>query len=120
MDIRQAVDFAVFDGFVADEEWCREVVRIYRQDWTPAQRETGTVAELAAAVNLARKQVDPESEEFVTQGKRTDLEERPSNTRKSNGSVDKPGILRRLARERPDLLDRVEVGESAPGIAGPE
>lgn len=49
----------------------------------------------------------------MAQGVRTDLKEHPSNTRKSNGSVDAPGILRRLARSRPDLLDRVETGERA-------
>ena len=103
------------------EEWCREVVRIYRQDWTPAQRETGTVAELAAAVDLARRQADPEAEEFVAQGVRTDLKEPVGNTDKlKHERSSNPGILRRLARSRPDLLGRVETGELSPNAAAVE
>ena len=66
-----------------------------------------------AAVAIARRQADPESNEFVdpagaaVKGKG----KRPSNTRPLNGSVDKPGTLRRLARSHPDLLARVESGE---------
>ncbi|CRI63749.1 hypothetical protein THIOKS11520005 [Thiocapsa sp. KS1] len=104
------------------EEWCREVVRIYRHDWTPKQRETGTVAELAAAVELARRQVDPEAEEFVDpkgaaapKGERVGITNPLEETKNSN-----PGILRRLARSRPDLLDKVETGELSPNAAAVE
>jgi hypothetical protein len=72
-------------------------------------------------VQLARKQIDPESDEFVTQGKRTDLEHRVNTAKSRNDERNtKPGILRRLARERPDLLDRVEVGELTANAAAVE
>ena len=64
-------------------------------------------------VASARRQTDPASPEFVdpagaaVKGKG----KRPSNTRPLNGSVDKPGTLRRLARSHFDLLARVESGE---------
>ncbi|CRI62868.1 hypothetical protein THIOKS11020004 [Thiocapsa sp. KS1] len=76
-----------------------------------AQRETGTVAELAAAVDLARRQADPDAEEFVAQGVRTDLKEHRVNATKLNDRNQQPGILRRLARSRPDLLGKVETGD---------
>ena len=65
----------------------------------------GGIGEL---VDRARSQVDPESTEYVTQGKRTDLEEHRVNNTKLNDRNQHSGILRRLARERPDLLDRIE------------
>ncbi len=69
----------------------------------------------------ARAQADPESVEYVKQGTRSDLKsERPSNARRLNGCVDKPGILRRLARERPDLLERYERGELTANAAAIE
>lgn len=73
-----------------------------------------------AEVAHARRQTDPEAPEFVRQGKRTDLNQLPSNTRKLNGSVDKPGTLRRLARSRPDLLNRIEAGELSVNAAAIE
>ena len=105
--------------------WCREVVRIYRHDWTPTQRETGTVAELAAAVDLARRQADPEAEEFVKRGNPIGANQhtgKVSNTDNSSASErnSNPGILRRLARSRPDLLGRVETGELSPNAAAVE
>ncbi|SDX68403.1 hypothetical protein [Thiocapsa roseopersicina] len=90
-----------------------------------AQRETGTVAELAAAVELARRQADPEAEEFVRRGG----DRRSDETKVSNTDIDRlsasernsnPGILRRLARSRPDLLDKVETGELSPNAAAVE
>lgn len=92
------------------EEWCREVVRIYNQDWTPAQREIGTVADLASAVELARG--NPLSEhggERVKQDSNTTLPDRGQTY-----------ALRRLARDRPDLLDKVEAGDLTPNAAAIE
>lgn len=65
--------------------------------------------------DLARRQTDPESPEFVdpagaaVKGKG----KRGSNTTPLSDSEkkSKPGTLRRLARSRPDLLARVESGE---------
>ena len=76
---------------------------------------------ILAQVDLARRQTDPASPEFVRRGGDRKSEgikasntsfdnEKPSNTR-NKGSVDKPGTLRRLARSHPDLLARVESGE---------
>ncbi len=67
--------------------------------------------------DLARRQTDPASPEFVKRGgdrksegikvSNTDFD-RKSSPKERNS---KPGTLRRLARSRPDLLARVESGE---------
>ena len=60
----------------------------------------------------------------MKQGTRTDLRQHDRNTIKStsrrNHPDDKPGILRRLARERPDLLERFERGELTANAAAIE
>lgn len=104
------------------DTWCREVVRIFMEDWSVEQRKAGTISDLSKAAEqaaIARAQADPESGEFVKQGTRTDLTEHPRNTRKLHHQ-DKPGILRRLARERPDLLERFERGELTANAAAIE
>lgn len=120
------------------DTWCREVVRIFMEDWSTEKREVGTIGELNTAAEQAAKaraQADPESGEYVDpkggapKGNRNAAKEKeettPSNTRgcsakKMNGCVDKPGILRRLARERPDLLERFERGELTANAAAIE
>lgn len=47
--------------------------------------------------------------ETVTQGTRTDLH--PDNVRKSSGGNDTDYTLRRLARDAPEMLDKIEAGE---------
>jgi hypothetical protein len=55
----------------------------------------------------------------VKRGRPMRDEEPPSNTRKSNGSVDKPGILRRLARERPALVSQMPADRGMPSAENP-
>ena len=37
------------------EEWCHEVIRIYRHDWSPEQRKKRTVSDLVASVEPAKR-----------------------------------------------------------------
>jgi hypothetical protein len=65
-------------------------------------------AELKLKCKQARDQADPESDDFIKQGTRTDLEH-PDNVKKSQGGNDTDYTLRRLARDKPELLDAIAV-----------
>jgi hypothetical protein len=56
----------------------------------------------------------------VTQGKRSDLKPVGNTNKSEHERSSKPGILRRLARSRPDLLDRIEAGELTANAAAIE
>lgn len=108
------------------DTWCREVVRIFMEDWSVEQRKAGTISDLSKAAEQAAKaraQADPESGEFVNpKGGRPKKDETVSNAYGCSDSErnSKPGILRRLARERPDLLERFERGELTANAAAIE
>lgn len=81
-----------------------------------------------AETDKARRQADPEDPEFVKRGNPTganqhrsgnDLNAINSKPRKHHPG-DKPGTLRRLARTRPDLLERYEAGELSANAAAVE
>ena len=61
--------------------------------------------------DTARRQADPESPEYVKPGRPGKGEMVGNANLLDETKNSKPGILRRLARERPDLLERFERGE---------
>jgi hypothetical protein len=78
----------------------------------------GDAQSILSDADKARAQTDPASPEYVAQGTRSDLQPR-YNVPKSGGNR-KDKALRRLARERPDLLERFERGELSANAAALE
>jgi hypothetical protein len=80
------------------------------------------ITDLKVQVDLARRQTDPASPEFVKPEGAKGIGRRVSNTDALSGTDrnSKPGTLRRLARSRPDLLARVESGELSAHAAAVE
>ena len=50
------------------EEWCHEVIRIYRHDWSPEQREKRSIGDLVASVPAAKKPGAPEGNQNAAKG----------------------------------------------------
>jgi hypothetical protein len=101
------------------EKWCHEVIDIYRREWSYEERMKRTVGDLDAAAK-ARAQADPESPKYVDpRGGRPRKGETRDNVPSSGGNR-KDKALRRLARERPDLLERFEQGELSANAAALE
>lgn len=72
-------------------------------------------------VKVAERQTDPDSPEHISQGKRTDqLTDNISKCRNHDHGTSKSYTLRRLARDHPELLDRVEQGELSANAAAIE
>ena len=71
-----------------------------------------------ALTKTAQAQTDEKSGEYMKQGSRTDL--KPQCTTSKSNTGNREGILRRLARDRPDLLERYEHGELTANAAAIE
>ena len=73
-----------------------------------------------ALTKTAQAQTDENSEEYVKRGPKPSGEMFGSTKQLSEEANAKPYILRRLARERPDLLERYERGELSANAAAIE
>jgi hypothetical protein len=99
------------------EQWCREVIRIYRHDWSPEQRQRRTVADLVALVEPA---ADPHSRPGNKNAMKKDEnavvnyspESAPKRKRK-NGAADPEYVIARLKRDAADEAMPADVREKA-------
>ena len=104
------------------EEWCHEVIRIYRHDWSPEQRKKRTVSDLCASVDPsdthggAREGAGRKAKEGdVNQG-----ENFPLKKQRKTGANSPERIIARLKRDAATdthaaaLLGSIEAGDIKP------
>ena len=103
------------------EEWCHEVIRIYRHDWSPEQRKKRTVSDLCASVEPAKAHGAPAGNQNAAKGDENKVDNiNFVSDGKRKGGTRQEYIIARLKRDAATdthaaaLLGSIEAGDIKP------